>query len=250
MKNVVVILILSVFISCNMNRNNYKNFTSEIEAVFDSTYYFMLKEAYANNDTIQLNAFFEKWSEASLIMKMKNESPMAKILNDIYIEIYHPFSLEKYGWLARPHYSKYKYAILPTEIEFKIIDFNSIKKEEHWFGFDMNMDTLKEFYPNPNLGRAGRLLDIDPFKKSMNLFLEEDSYEKSSFLMLSDNINTPISYDWKAYRTTPEVYYVLINEQLNKAIAYLRIISTYVSIELSFKNNKWNVEEINTIAIE
>ena len=256
MKKVIILsIIVLISSSCGQTRNNQaetdsneiviENFTEE---VFDSTYYFMLKEAYNNNDKVLLNAFFEKWSEASLNMKTENESEIAKILNDIYIKIYHPFDYKKYGWSPRPHYSKYKYAILPTEIKFKIMNIDSIKNDDFWFNFEM--DTLKQFYPNPNLGHAGRLLDIDPFKKSMELFLEEDSYKKNRFLDSYYHIMTPISYNWKDYKTTPEVYYILINKQLNKAIAYLKIISTGVSIELSFKNNEWNTEKVNNIWIE
>ena len=247
---IIVILIAFIASGCgqnNTNANNHENHKSEVKEVFDSTYYFMLKNAYENKDTTLLNLFFEKWCEASLKMEMKNESRIAKVLNDIYLEIYHPFNYKKYGWSARPHYSKYKYAILPTEIKFKIINFDSINKEEFWFDFEM--DTLKQFYPNPNLGRAGRLLDIDPFKKSMELFLEKNSSTKHRFLDSYNHINMPICCNWKDYRTTPEVYYVLINEPLNKAIAYLLIESTGVTIELFFKNNKWNIEKVNQIWI-
>lgn len=249
MKKIVLMLTLSVFISCNMNRNSHENiksshmdFISEVDEVFDSTYYFILKDAYINNDTIQLNAFFEKWSETSSKVEMKNESTIAKILNDIFLAVYHPFNYEKYDWLARPEDSVFRYVILPSEIKYKITN-ELINERDVSFG----MDTLKWFYPNPNLGYAKKLLDIAPFKKSMELFLEEDSYEKLCFLGSCNSINTPISYNWKDYRTTPEIRYILINKRLDKAVALLRIVSAGVSIELSFKNNKWNVEKVNQL---
>ena len=244
-----MLITLSVFISCNMNRNsheniknNHTNSISEVDEVFDSTYYFILKNAYINNDTIQLNAFFEKWSEASLKAEMRNENKIAKVLNDIFIEVYHPFNYEKYDWLARPEDSVYRYVILPSEIKYKIT--NSLTNDR---GVNFDMDTLKGFYPNPNFKYAKRLLDIDPFKKSMKLFLEEDSYKKLWFLGSCNNINTPISYGWKDYRTTPEIKHILINKKLNKAVALLRVVSAGVSVELSFKNNKWNVEKVNQL---
>jgi len=242
-KLLLITLILNVFVSCKINRNN---FASEKEEIFDSTYY-MLKKAYSDKDTILLNDFFEKWSEASLKMEMQNENEIAKILNDIYTEIYHPFDFKKYGWQYR--YYCPKYAILPTEIKFKVVD-STIKCDFDKFNYGANMDTLKPFYPNPDLEHAGRLLDIEPFKTAMKLFLEKDSYEKLKFVGSCNHIYTPISNGWKDYQTTPKIYCVLINKQLNKAIAYLRIISTGVCIELSFENDKWNMEKVTDIWIE
>jgi hypothetical protein len=258
-KTALIILIFGMIVSCNMKRN----IAIESETAFDSTYYFMLKEAYNDNDTIQLGVFFEQWYEASSKMEMDNESGIAKILNDIFIAVYH----DPFGYKNRkpdrqvpplpppldPFYSGYKYAILPSEIIYKITDSTSYIPEEE-------RDTLKRFYPNPDLGSTKRLLDIDPFKMSMELFLavndsleyesRMENYKKWRFLRSCKNIYSPISRSKDLYLTDPNIYFISINTELNKAIVTLRAISSGVSVELSFIDNQWNMEKTNDLWIE
>jgi len=241
--SIVLLLTFSVFISCNLNRNSNKNSQSEMEEVFDSTYYFILKDAFASKDTTLRNVFFEKWRDYSLRLEMKNESEITKNLNDIFIAIYYPSDLEKYHWFAWRGES-YRYTILPSEIKYKIMDSDSLPD------YVENLDTLKGFYPNPNFKWTKRLIDIYPFKKSMELFLEEDSYEKMEFLALYDNFRVPISAGRRLYQAEPEIHFVLINRNLNKAFADLRVMQSGVNVKLSFKNNKWEIEKAKTTWIE
>ncbi|MFD2245589.1 hypothetical protein [Pontibacter ruber] len=212
-----------------------------IKEAIDSTYYFQLEEAYQKKDTVLLSKFFESWKESSKSLSTQNEDSITKALNGIYTQIYHPFNLEKYGWLPRPHYSKYRYAILPTEIKYKIVD--SVYNLDSFYNLELN--TLSPFIPHPELGKASALYDIKPFKRAMELFLMSDSYEKISFL--DQFVNMPISMDWKEYRTSPEVLGVLINKKRDRAVADLRLISTGVRIRLALKDNEWRVSQIEQL---
>lgn len=241
-----ILLMYSVFISCNPNRNSNKNTQSKTEEAFDSTYYFILKDAFAARDTALRNAFFDRWSDFSLKLEMKNENEIAKILNDIFIAIYHPSDLEKYHWFAWWGES-YRYTILPSEIQYKIMDSDSLPTESSYIE---DLDTLKGFYPNPNFEYTKKLIDTNPFKKSMELFLEEDSREKMEFLSSYDNFRVPISIDRKSYQAKPNIVFILLNKNLNKAVAYLQVEQSGVSVELSLIGNHWKIEKANTLWIE
>ena len=84
----------------------------------------------------------------------------------------------------------------------------------------------------------------------MQLFLNENSYQKSFYLDSTYFINTPISNDWKGYLTTPEILGILINRQKDSALVDLRLISTGVRILLTKKNEKWRKEKVEELWIE
>jgi hypothetical protein len=225
----------------HLNKNPNLIPTNEIP--FDSTYFFLLRDGYIHEDTMLLNSFFDLWNEKSLQMINSNEDKIVTTLNGIFIEIYHPFDFEKYGWSDWKKDTQYKYAILPSEIKYKItntkLDVNDV--------FQMEMDTLKAFYTNPDIGNAKKLYDIDPFRKSMKLFLKNDYFEKLFFLDTCCFVNTPISSNWKVYKTPPEIIGVVINKKLNHATAYLRLNSVTIGIELSLENKKWKIKEIKEL---
>jgi hypothetical protein len=189
-----------------------------------------------------INNFFEKWSEASSKLRNSNEDRIAKLINDIFVEIYYPFNLEKYGWIAWENkLQNYKYAILPSTIKYEITDAIYDTKF-------LKQDTLCHFYPMPSIGKAKRLVDIDPFKKSMELFLsEDDSFDKLFFLDTCKYIHTPISPRWDAYQTTPKIYYIKINKKLNHAVVHLRLISTVLAIEVTCKQDRWSITRIEEL---
>jgi len=249
MKHFTLIFVtVAILTSCKGKGGNSKllDTSTSVKETFDSTHYFQLEEAYKNNDTLILVDFFNKWGDLSVKIARQNEDSITKTINQIFTDIYHPFNLEKYGWLTRPHYSRYKYAILPTEIKYKLIDINKNPDSLYY----VKLDTLRPFYPNPDLGRVIGLYDIEPFKKSLELFLETESYEKSLFL--GSLILLPITDSdiWKAYKTDPEILQILINERLDSAVVDLRLISTGLRIKLNFENGEWKMEKIEQLWIE
>jgi hypothetical protein len=250
MKRIAIIILTLIFLySCKENKNKGADrYNSENETIkFDSTYYIQLQRAYIEKDTSDLKAFFQKWNDLSKD-KINNSDQLTSTIENIFNEVYHPFELEKYGWISRPHYSKYKYAILPNEIRYEIVEnFDSLNHWDEFSIYTMNMDTLSPFYPRPDIGDATLVYDIEPFKTSMQLFLNEDSYQKSFYLDSTNFILTPISNDWKEYQTSPEILGILINVQKDSALVDLRLISTGVRILLTRKDKKWKKEEVKEL---
>jgi len=246
-KTAIIILTLITLISCRENKNKAINNHNRVDkkVVFDSSYYFQLNKAYTENDTFLLSKFFKNWNKLSE-QKNNNNKQLTATIERIFNEIYHPFELEKYGWLPRKHYLKYKYAILPNEIKYKIVDNLQNPDKMH----SMSFDTIKDFYPNPDIGNAKRLYDIEPFSTSMKLFLNENGFQKTFYLDTNNFINIPMSYDWKDYRTTPEILGILINKKMDSAIVNLRLISTGVRINLKNENDDWKMQKVKELWIE
>jgi len=246
-KIAIIILSLITFISCWENKNKAINSNNRVDkkVVFDSSYYFQLNKAYTENDTLLLSEFFKNWNKLSE-EKNNNDNQLTITIERIFNEIYHPFELEKYGWLPRKHYLKYKYAVLPNEIKYKIVDNLQNSDKIHSISFD----TIKDFYPKPDIGNAKILYDIEPFSTSMKIFLNEDGFQKTFFLNTNNFIITPISSDWKDYRTTPEILGVLINKRMDSAIVNLRLISTGVRIILTKENDDWKMQKVKKLWIE
>lgn len=231
----------------NKDKEVHKYNTKSEIIEFDSTYYFQLQRAYLEKDTLDLEEFFQKWNDLSKD-KINNNDQLTSTIENIFNEVYHPFELEKYGWLSRPHYSKYKYAILPCKIRYKTVEnFDSLNHWDEFNIYTMKMDTLIPFYPRPDIGAAKIVYDIEPFNTSIQLFLNEDSYEKSFYLDSTYFIQTPISDDWKGYLTTPEILGILINSQKDSALVDLRLISTGVRILLTKKDEKWGKEKVKSL---
>jgi hypothetical protein len=253
MKRIAIIILILIFLySCKENKDKGADkYNSDSETIeFDSTYYFQLQRAYLEKDTSDLKAFFQKWNDLSKD-KINNSDQLTSTIESIFNEVYHPFELEKYGWLSRPHYSKYKYAILPCEIRYKIVEnFDSLNHWDEFSVYTMNMDTLIPFYPRPDIGDAKFVYDIEPFNKSIQLFLNKDSYQKSFYLNSTDFINTPISNDWKGYLTSPEILGILINCQRDSALVDIILIETGVRILLTKKDKNWKKENVQELWIE
>lgn len=215
-------------------------FTKNIEA-FDSTHYFDLEKAYKNNDTVLLHKFFENWSHESKSFKHESNDALTQNIERIFTEVYHPFNVEKYGWLARKIDKKIRYAILPTEIKYKIID--EIKNPDTIY--KLKLDTLRQFHPKPEIGNAVRLYDIEPFRTSMSIYLRADSYKKTRFL--NTFIKTPISRNWRKYQTSPEIIGLLMNRELNRAVVDIRLISTGLRIHLGLVKGVWKTRKIEQL---
>lgn len=243
MKQLTIILVCIIFISCKYKSNENKLVIASTMnyEVFDSTYYFQLEKAYKNNDILLLGQFFEKWSKKSDDVNSLSNDTLSRVIGKIFTEIYHPFNVEKYGWLARPLNKKYKYAVLPTEIKYKVID--TIKNSDTIY--KIKLDTLRQFYATPKIGKTIRLYDIDPFKTSLTIFLRTDSYKKTRFLKAF--IDTPISLNWKEYKTSPEILGILINKQLNIASVDIRLVSTGLKINLRTENGIWKTKKIEKL---
>lgn len=246
MKNTTIFfLLMCAFTSCQMKQTDKQASTQSNENALDSAYYFILETGYHNRDTFLLNHFFEQWYQASQRMEMPNNFPLVQALKDIYEKSYHPFDYSKYGWDLFCRYSGYKYAVIPTEIKYEIVHPSCEDSDD-----ELKTERLIGFYPDPDLVGAKRLLDIQPFKKSMELFLEENSSEKLRFLSSCGYISRPMSLNKKKYDTTPEVISVRINKELNHANACIRLISTGLGIELELEDDKWVMKDCWTLWIE
>ena len=244
MRNIILLSpLLFLLFSCQTKKNEQVAPQKSEVIVFDSTYYFMLKEGYLKKDTVLLNIFFEKWSEQSLGKETDKDNKLAKTLCDIYEQVYQPYDYTKYGWIWGT-LPRHRYVVLPAEISYLII--NSIDSADAYY----ETDAISNIFPNPDLRGAKRLLDIDPFKKTMQLFLEKDGYHKLHFLDSCEYINAPISNSWKQYQTTPEVLDIKINGEQNQAIATLRLLSTGLGVELSLVDGNWEIDDVSTLWIE
>jgi hypothetical protein len=243
MKKNTIILVCLVLLSCKekVRKLDLNAPTEENIEQFDSTYYFQLRDAYAKMDTSILLDYFDKWDKKSSELNSQYSDSLSRIISKIFTEIYHPFDVEKYGWLPRLRSIKYKYAVLPTEIKYKVID--EINKPDTIY--KIKLDTLRQFYARPEIGKVIRLYDIEPFKTSMTIFLKTDSYKKTRFL--ESFIDTPISRNWEKYQTSPEILGLLLNRQLNIAVVDIRLISTGLRIYLKLENGKWKTGKIEQL---
>lgn len=225
-----------IFSSCNsqLERQEKTNTLSTVELI-DSTNYNQLASAYKGKNHLLLKRYFEDWFEYSTkFTNSKSDSLTANLL-DIFKAVYHPFELEKYGWTSRPHFSKYEYAIVPTEIKYKLysppVNPDTINQ--------IIFDTLHNIFPLVEIGKAKTLYDIQPFSSGVKLFLQNDSYDKLNFL--DSYISTPITLDWKGYQTSPEILGIFLNENLNESFVDLRLISTGLRVYLIKKKQKWEM---------
>lgn len=201
----------------------------------------LLEEAYNDRDSVKLCNFFNEWHKYSKEINVKPKNEIELAIYEIFNAVYHPFNLEKYGWSPRPHYKKYKFAILPTDIKFAVVD--SLAQLD-----DIKLDTLKKFYPKPELDRAKIIHDSEPFKTIMIKFLEEDSYKKKKFL--EKIINTPNSPHWKEYKTSPKFIGVFLNNSLDISIVNLILVSTELRIKLNKIKDNWIILNVEKLMIE
>ena len=79
----------------------------------------------------------------------------------------------------------------------------------------------------------------------MTIFLRNDSYKKTRFLKAF--IDTPISLNWKEYKTSPEILGILINKQLNIASVDIKLVSTGLKIYLRAENGIWKTKKIEKL---
>lgn len=247
-----ILLIFTSLVSCNENKVqgvSEQIFKGET-IVFDSVYYHQLSKAYNENDTSMLTKFFEIWHDSS-VNKSNTTNQTTTVLQNIFNEVYNPFELEKYGWLPRPYFSKYKYVVLPSEIKFKIVkNLGSYKSLDNLDFFSMNFDTMKPFYTIPNIGSAKIIYDIEPFKTSMQLFLNKNGHQKLFYLDTTNFIINPISFKGKGYLMPPDILGVLINEQMDSSIVELRLMSTGIRINLRKERGNWMMKEVKELWIE
>jgi len=237
----IIALLQIIKLSCFAVETNV-GFTGEYDSIVNVE---KMDKAYQKHDTIVFNEFFKEWHQLSLKCKMMESNDTITHLEKIFKEVYHPFKLEKYGWLPREHYSKYRYAILPSNIRYAFVDFIDI---EHEYG-QIECDTIFKFYPTVELDNAQVLYDDSIFGGVLLAFLSDDFHKK---YFLEKWINMPISSKSVDYKTSPEVLKVIFNKQLDKSIVDLRLISTGLRISLMFdtKNDKWIIEQIKQLWIE
>ena len=248
-----ILLIITCLISCNEDKSQMiNNQTCKIETkVFDSIYYYQLNKAYKENDTSIMRKFFEIWHDSSINKLNASVNQTSTELQKIFNEVYHPFELEKYGWSPNPHFLKYNYVVLPSEIKFKIVKNLGLYKNFENLDFQkLNLNTLKPFFAIPNIEKVKIVYDIEPFKTSMQLFLNEYGFQKIFYLDTTNFLMNPISFDGKSYLTPPEILGVLLNEQMDSSIVDLRLMSTGIRINLRKERGNWNIKEVKELWIE
>lgn len=247
-----IILIFTSLVSCNENKVqgvSEQIFKGET-IVFDSVFYHQLSKAYNENDTSMLTKFFEIWHDSS-VNKSNTTNQTTTLFQNIFNEVYNPFELEKYGWLPRPYFSKYKYVILPSELKFKIVkNLDTFINLDDLNLYSLNLNTINPFYPKPNIGSAKFVYNIDPFKTTMQLFLKENGFQKLIYLDTSNFIMNPCSFKGKGYLTPPEILGVLINEQMDSSIVDIRLMSTGIRINLRKERGNWKMKEVKALWIE
>ncbi len=212
--------------------------------VFDSIYYHLLTDAYKAKDTAQLRSFFDAWYDYSLKIDKGTEDPIEKMIGEIFTVAYHPLEYEKYGWMAGPGLLSGRYVIPQSSIKYVIADVDDIS-DELW---EPDWNVIEPFYPRPALEGVKYLYDVDPFKKSMELFLESNNYEKLSFLR--EEIDTPISRGWNKYQTSPEIRNIIINKNMDSAAVTMRLVSTGLRVEVIRRDGKWQMESVEQLWIE
>ncbi len=249
---VSILLIITCLISCNENNGQMINnqiFIIETK-LFDSIYYHQLNKAYKDNDTSMMRKFFEIWHDSS-VNKSNIVNQTSIELQKIFNEVYNPFELQKYGWSPRQHFSKYNYVVLPSEIKFKIVkNLGSYKSLNNLDFQKLDLNTLKPFFAIPGLGKAKIIYDIEPFKTSMQLFLNEYGFQKIFYFDTTNFLMNPISFDGKSYLTPPKILGVLLNEQMDSSIVDQRLMSTGIRITLRKERGNWKMKEVKELWIE
>ncbi len=243
MKNQILFILLFGFIACKENKPK-ENLVSKIEnserqdsiksdSLPKTELLDLLNVSYNKKSSDSLNLFFTKWKTESEKIEPKISDSLTSNLYQIFYEIYQPFELEKYGWMKREHFKKYKYAIPPSILPYSIGE---------------KIDTLKEFYPKNKFSNASVLNSIPEFENALTDFLSKDKFEREFFLRKV--ILMPMAYNKIAFKTSPEINYISINKEMNKAKAEIRLISTGLELDLNKLNGKWKVDEIKQLWIE
>jgi len=243
MKNQILIIIFFGILACNENKPKEKMVTiieplektqvKKVDSLFKTELVSLLNESYEKRSFDSLNQFFDKWKLESEKIKPKINDSLTSNLYQIFNEIYHPYELEKYGWTKREHFKKYKYVIPTSSLPYI---------------FGTRIDTLKEFFPKNNFSNASILNSIPEFENALTDFLSKDKFEHEDFLR--EILLMPVTYQKADFRTSPEINFIIINQEMNKAKAEIRLLSTGLELNLSKTNGKWKIEKIIDLWIE
>ncbi len=243
MKNQILLILILGLLACKQNKAK-EDLVSKIEHSEQKDFIKsdtlqkmelldLLNESYKKKSSDSLNLFFQKWKTESEKIEPEINDSLTSNLYQIFYEIYHPFELEKYGWLKREHYKKYKYAIPPASLPYT---------------FGTKIDTLKEFYPKTDFSNASVLNSIPEFENALTDFISKDKFEHETFL--SKVILMPITYRKADFKTSPEINFISLNKKMDKAKAEIRLISTGLELNLSKTKGKWKVDKIKELWIE
>jgi hypothetical protein len=243
MRNQILIILFFGILACKENKPK-ENLVTKIESsekseikkadnLLETELLNLLDESYEKRSFDSLNLFFDKWKTESKKIKHEVNDSLSSNLYQIFYEIYHPFELEKYGWLKREHFKEYKYAIPPSSLPYTI---------------GTKVDTLKKFYPKNNFSNASVLNSIPEFENALTDFISKNKFEHEDFLRKI--LPMPITYRKADFKTSPEINFISINKEMNKAKAEIRLISTGLELNLSKTKGKWKVDEIKELWIE
>ncbi|TVZ49867.1 hypothetical protein [Olleya sp. Hel_I_94] len=243
MRNLILIILFFGILACKENKPK-ENLVTKIESsekieikkadtLLKTELSNLLNESYEKRSFDSLNLFFRKWKTESEKIEPEINDSLTSNLYQIFYEIYHPFELEKYGWMKRKHFKEYKYAIPPSSLPYT---------------FGTKIDTLKEFYPKNNFSNASVLNSISEFEIALTEFISKDKFERGDFL--SKVLLMPMTYREADFKTSPEINFISINKEMNKAKAEIRLISTGLELNLSKTKGKWKLDEIKELWIE
>lgn len=241
MKKVLLGILITLcvgFTTCKRSGSHVANTKEDLVEEFDSTYYFMIQEAYSRKDTVLLHSFLEAWAieSAKLVPIVYNDS-MTKAIYEIYNTVYFPFDYTKYGWKYGK--ARREYCILQNTITYVLAD--SIGEGDG--KVIRERKTITDFKPNPDLDGAKKILDVGLFNKTMDLFLSNERKEKIYFIRSAYPF-LDIFFMRDDYYTQPIVNCIEIDKLLKKAVATVVISESGINICLERKDGKWTIVKI------
>jgi hypothetical protein len=252
--------------------------TSSLLAVFSvqntssSTENELLK-AYKENDTKEIDAYFENWNEESKkLTKSEYANKLEESLYQIYKIIFHPYNMEPLVNEQMMDYfekdlieviNRAPYVVVQNKINYIITNFEEAKGEDiisyiitARIGAD-DIKTIEEFYPLVDVDKEKVLYLTKRHEEDLTRFLgtEEQPFGKKSIMgpaipkgetgkryqFIRKYI--PILYGhWGGYwhlSTHPQIEYVYINKELNHALAQYRIGYNFGFAELKKIDDEW-----------
>lgn len=229
-------------------------------AVFhsDSRKDISLLKVYEDQDITGAGQYFRNWKEESLqLTKTEYGDKLEESLYGIYRAVFKPYYLEpltkegeRLGYFEQDLIeviNRTPYVVTQNKINYIIRDFHEIEGQDLFEYFIFNrirrdeIHTLEDFYPKVDLNEGKVLHLTKRYEDELNLFLgaEEQPFGKGSIMAPAKPKGEtlkryefirnyiPVLYGhWGGYWhliTHPEIGYVILDKELDQAIAEYRI---------------------------
>ena len=199
-----------------------------------------------NKDDSTLRWFFEEWKYVSENLKRDKTSEYEKEIYKIFPLVYHPTDFKKYGMTGFSYLLKYKYAIVPSYINYGVVsDFNVGEKGQEYAD-----KRLCDFYPKSQVKNLSYLYNIDPFKSVVNDFLDAKIWSPRGFYLspyvLLSTYRIDKNLHWLKFD------YVLFDSAIDKALVCINPWEdengdeVYIYIYLSKAGKEWKINRIES----